>query len=398
MTKTFAVRILIITFGLVLLSSCASENVSQSKFTPAAIAMNKEAGRGGPLIVSINLIDGGSFPFVLDTGCALTCLDKSLEPHLGLRIGKLNMSLEGEKYTGKLYQAPRLYLGDTLLVKTTPYVGIFDCSKISSELGVPVMGILGMDVLRHYCIQLDFAANRIRFLNDTNADKTSWGKPFTLIDVGDGCFAIQGNLAGVNGSESLIDTGCVNEGWLIPQAFEQWTHQFTTPTNYETFATNAVLEEEIYPDVTLYALDAFSDGRSSIEFNGIGLRFLSRHLVTLDFPEKIMYLKRTSIGPFIDGDMKATAEIEGSSALQFLGDLKEKGQLPGWAKDDKRATDMANYTFWYPDFVELNLMKKGDGSIYHYDCTRSTKKASWKLERAWRTKANGETIEEYPVM
>jgi len=34
--------------------------------------------------------------------------------------------------------------------------------------------------------------------------------------------------------------------------------------------------------------------------NLIGLQFLARHLVTLNFPKRMMYLKRTSVGPLTD--------------------------------------------------------------------------------------------------
>jgi hypothetical protein len=49
-----------------------------------------------------------------------------------------------------------------------------------------------------------------------------------------------------------------------------------------------MLGGDTYPDIYLNG-----DGK----YNGIGLRFLARHLVTFDFPKRTMYLKRTSIGP-----------------------------------------------------------------------------------------------------
>src|SRR6266516_5504781 len=56
------------------------------------------------------------------------------------------------------------------------------------------------------------------------------------------------------------------------------------------------------------------------DLNVLGLRFLARHLVTLDFPKGTMYLKQTSIGPLVDANMEAAAD--------FLKSLKEKGQVP----------------------------------------------------------------------
>ena len=43
-----------------------------------------------------------------------------------------------------------------------------------------------------------------------------------------------------------------------------------------------------------------------MESDGIGLRFLARHLVTLDFPKHTMYLQRQSIGPLPDPRLKVT--------------------------------------------------------------------------------------------
>ena len=53
-----------------------------------------------------------------------------------------------------------------------------------------------MDVLKNYCIQLDFAANKIRFLDDKRADKEQWGKPFPLKDCGGEYVSIDGNFLG----------------------------------------------------------------------------------------------------------------------------------------------------------------------------------------------------------
>ena len=41
--------------------------------------------------------------------------------------------------------------------------------------------------------------------------------------------------------------------------------------------------------------------------NTVGLRFLARHLVTLNFPKRMMYLKRTSVGPLIDESRSTNA-------------------------------------------------------------------------------------------
>jgi len=33
-----------------------------------------------------------------------------------------------------------------------------------------------MDVLEHYCIQLDFTTGQMRFLDDEHSDQSAWGE------------------------------------------------------------------------------------------------------------------------------------------------------------------------------------------------------------------------------
>lgn len=66
--------------------------------------------------------------------------------------------------------------------------------------------------------------------------------------------------------------------------------------NGEARSPNGLFGGEKYPLVSLRRIDVESDG--------IGLRFLARHLVTLDFPKQTLYLKRQSVGPLTDPRLK----------------------------------------------------------------------------------------------
>jgi hypothetical protein len=256
-----------------------------------------------------------------------------------------------------------------------------------------------MDCLKHYCIQLDFADRRMRFLDDEHANRKGWGKPFSLTDLGNGCIVVSENLAGAKGLGSLLDTGCNGDGWLTPQLFQQWTNQTTLSASVGTRSPNGVLGGDTYPDIDLQALDPhliLSEG-SQIDLNGIGLNLLSRHLVTLDFPKRTLYLERTSIGPLVDEDLKAAAESAAKSAASVLKSMKNKGQLPGWPTNDGALPKGLPFNFHYPESGTFELAKKGDSSLYHYEFTRASKTKSWKLIKAWRTDQNNHTVEEYPV-
>jgi hypothetical protein len=234
----------------------------------------------------------------------------------------------------------------------------------------------------------------MRFLDDEHANKRGWGKAFPLTDIGDGCFLINPNLVGTKGPGSLVDTGCNYDGWLTSQLFEQWTNQVTWPADGEARYPNGVLGGESYPFILhLRRLDPglplYLGGDLHMQANGIGLHFLARHLVTLDFPKQTMYLKRTSVESLSPQASKA--------AVGFLKNLKKKGQLPGWSKEDKGAIYLEAFSYPDPRSVILTLLKRGDSSVYRYTVTRTSDSGLWRLQGARRANQKGDTLEEYSL-
>jgi hypothetical protein len=262
--------------------------------------MNELAGRGGWLIVTLRLESGEELPLVVDTGASATMIDKSLEPKLGKPLGTAMTQSWGVKETNSIYAAPKLYLGGAPLMMTGTGIFTFDCKQMSSGAGRPIMGILGLDVLEHYCLQLDFAAGKMRFLDDERADHQKWGKAFPIIALNatDARPAVGENLFGAQGPHSLIDSGWDDDGWLMPQFFQQWTNQAVLPAKGEARWPVGMFGGETYAFVSMR--------EQKVESDGIGLRFLARHLVTLDFPKRTMYLQRQSIGPLPDPRLKTT--------------------------------------------------------------------------------------------
>jgi hypothetical protein len=122
--------------------------------------------------------------------------------------------------------------------------------------------------------------------------------------------------------------------------------------------------------------------------------------VTLDFPNKTLYLKQVSVGPFIDRRMRKTANSEALSAVQFLKDQAARGRLPGWSNGDQPAPTAGaiQFHFSYPHIVTVDdFRKKGDPSHYHYRVTRESDNGPWKLVKAWQTDAKGNVIAKYSL-
>ena len=281
--------------SLLFLCSCATIHSP----LPADVAINKTAGRGGWLYVTLHFNDRQGLRFLLDTGSPYTVLEKSLEPKLGKRLG--TAEIQAPWYGSKLnlygYPSPKLYLGNTrLLLGDWILAGDFQIWD-----GPHVSGILGMDCLRHYSIQMDFANGKIRFLDPDNLKTEELGRAFPLTFSKDGCPCIQGTLIGSSNLISEIDTGLPGDGALEPKLFEKelQKQKDAQAKEYKT-ATGQAGRYARFP-ATVFADENYTNLSLAEYPNGnvIGLRFLARNLVTLNFPRRTMYLKQTSNGPSV---------------------------------------------------------------------------------------------------
>jgi hypothetical protein len=136
--------------------------------------------------------------------------------------------------------------------------------------------------------------------NDETTDKQAWGKAFPIVALNDKDArpSVAENILGLQGPHSLIDSGCNFDGWLMPEHYQRWTNTAMPPLKDEARSPAGSFGGEQYPFVSVQMKDVESDG--------IGLRLLARHLVTLDFPKQSLYLQRQSAGSLPDPNLKAT--------------------------------------------------------------------------------------------
>lgn len=296
----FAFSAVISALVCVLICSCVTDQPAQ-RALPVEVPINKDAGRGGLLIVTVRLEGGEDLPFIVDTGASGSLIDRSLAPKLGDPIGTMLTHSWGVTKTNHAYAAPKLFLGGVPLKMTGPAIIAYDCQNEFSFARHKIMGLLGMDVLEHYCIQLDFTAGTMRFLSEGQGNKKDWGRAFPIValNANDERPAVAGNLLGLHGPHSLIDVGCNTDGWLMTNHFQRWTNHAVPPGPGEARELHGYFAGEKYPLVSLQ--------QNNVEADGIGLRFFARHLVTLDFPNKTLYLARNTVGPLPNPNLKTTA-------------------------------------------------------------------------------------------
>lgn len=291
MNTILKLRNLTILLGLALLCSCATKN-SNSCSLPADVTIDDDAGRGSWLIVMLRLDDERELPFMVDTGTADTFVDKSLEQKLGKRLGSTKFSPWGVTLESDAYAAPRLFLGNTQL-KAGRFVYAIDWLP-KSRSGRPIKGVLGMDCLKHYCLQLDFAARKMRFLNPDLAGNTGAGKTFPLTFKSGRPFIHHPGLLGGKSTHLLIDSGFDGDG-----AVERWELQSLSAGRGKTISP----EWRLFPEGT-WDGQTYQNLMIGTGGNIVGLRFMARHLVTLNFPKQTMHLKQSVAGLALDNAAK----------------------------------------------------------------------------------------------
>jgi hypothetical protein len=410
----------LISICLLFLCACAVADSVQSSL-PADVTMNQDAGCGGLLFVKLRLEGNEEMPFIVDTGTPVTLFDKSLEPKLGKRLSSGTAWMQGGWQESGAYTAPKLYLGDTRLFTGTN-VFTYDFRWLSSVLGRPFMGVLGMDCLRHYCMQLDFAARKVRFLDPDRVNVAALGKafPLTFSSEGEGDtnmirpYILRTGLLGGTTTNLLIDTGDNSDGGIEKGRIKG---------HYFIRALSSLSVTFVKVPMQVHLRTCIWDGETYTNLGivpvtheyRLGLRFLARHLVTFDFPRRTMYLKQTSVGPLTS---EISVKLRGSVrvAVEPLLTLKQNGELPDWSRDDRGTARLGSYSQFMPESAKakgavyleafshagirsatINLQKKGDSTIYHYIVSRATQDGPWKLQKAWRTDTTGRLVEEYPI-
>ena len=249
--------------------------------------------------MKLHLADGQEIPVIFDTGTPDSLIiDKSLEPKLGKRIHGTKVGMfGGPVQKSDVYIAPKLYLENVPLM-TGPTISTYNFGNWNSK------GIIGLDCLKHYCLQLDFQAGKIRFLDPNHLDTTNLGKAYPITFTRWGfAFIHEGSLIGGESTNPLMDTVYANDSrWKsreLPITYARLDTGWPDDGRVEGTARGTVhLAKCIWDDQT-YTNLVVNEGTNA---NIMGLGFMARHLVTFDFPGRVMYLKQTSVGPLVDKD------------------------------------------------------------------------------------------------
>jgi hypothetical protein len=317
---------------------------------------------------------GQEFPFLVDTGAPVTVLEKSFEPRLGKCLGQSTLNWWNGDEKSSIYAAPRLYLGRTRL-RTADKIFTSDLHRGTAR----ATGILGMDCLRNYCLQMDFATGQMVLTVHLPTDKPPPGHAFPLtfshLDSSEHYVVPTIQVEGLTGQKRplLIDTGCRLDGLAGPG----------TVQNIAVFLPEAFWEGEDLTNLVVATVN---------RANVLGLSFLARHLVTLDFPNRTFYLKQVRSGPLANDVLTEMKHADQRIIFEAYKSLREKGQLPGLSLQDNGAVYLEENFGEGANSVRFGVRQQDDLSVCHYQARRESTTSPWRLLKSWRTDRNGRTI------
>jgi hypothetical protein len=91
-----------------------------------------------------------------------------------------------------------------------------------------------------------------------------------------------------------------------------------------------------------------------------------------------------------------------TEAVRYLHQLRLQGRLPGFKQDEQCIVLMPGHSISetnYPITLELRARKRNVAGpfSYHFRLIKTSADSGWRLQKAWRTDANGSIAEEFPV-
>ena len=300
----------IISSNVIFLSGCQTGQ-TKVKAAPEVLAEFDFSNKDGYILLPV-ILDGEKYQFILDTGTIFTIFHNSFKDKLGeKKLSSLEVyapSNEERRVVVERFPVPDVYIGDIKL-NVSRFVGVMDLDMLKPGTSSMCDGIIGMDFLKQYIIQIDFDNGKViflrgkkdfdiySFLRPKQNEHPEWGEPIKIKARKFNIRTVRGKIIGCINTDFVIDTGCFFPGLLRNELFDKMNSNLDITKNDIAFI-NTIPDNNSFGPVI--KTDRFSVGAfnyNEMLFNRedvstLGLPFFSHHLVTFDFPNNIMYLKK----------------------------------------------------------------------------------------------------------
>jgi hypothetical protein len=362
---------------LFLLTGCTAKTESEQQVL-AEFRLEEDS----KLILLPVKLGENQYHFALDTGASNTVFDVSLKHRLGTEEKTTGVDAFGKTFQAQVFGAPDAFLGPFNL-KDCGQVACIDLSSVSLSAGRSVHGIIGMDFLKKHLIQIDFDKATVSFLQPKRkkgffsflASKKrhddDWGEKIAIRFSSLCIPSIKGTVDAQLTTYFQIDTG--SAGRYLPNAFgnlesglfDKVQSSMRFKSKGETQATAAGVVAVDFTAAKMVRTFAVGQLRyeNAIFYQSdeplLGLPFLSRHLVTFDFPGSQIYLKKRTMPK----DRPAVQPTPKQLKVEGLGFVLRRGQ------DNVYVHEIDPNSLGYEEGIRKNdiLLKVQDHDVASYD-------------------------------
>lgn len=253
----------------------------------------KVATDGDLLLLPIDL-KGKRYWFALDTGASIGLYDTSFRPMLGDPVKSERIRGPGEYVTVPVFRSLEGKVGK-LSLPTDSECFCIDFAKVREIGGQEVYGCLGMDFLRKHVFRIDFDRGELTFLAKVGSNA---GERIPIVFQGNDPYVMM-EIRGLVGKNRFhVDTGCSGfiSGHLREKSFETLNKlgviRLDSPIHHETWVGKRIERIGYVNSVSLrgFVHDDLIFTESNHDVLGLG--YLSRYVITFDFPNSAMYLKK----------------------------------------------------------------------------------------------------------
>lgn len=271
-----------------------SAELHQQASAPELVIERFKFARDGLHVLLPIQVNGKRYSFAMDSGASTTVYDTTLRPFLGDPIRSAKMRTPGGNMTVTFFLSPAARLGHIDL-PTNSQVVCMDLGKLCEASGEDIYGFLGMDFLKSRIFRIDFDSGEITFLRSVGPKP---GKrvpvtlqhhvPYVLVEI-----------PGLLAQERFqVDTGFggYGSGDLRSEVFDalakrgKLTYAGEGCTEWVSGSRGGRLGRVESISLENYRHEKLLFGESRTSF--LGLKYWSRYVVTFDFSNRAIYLKR----------------------------------------------------------------------------------------------------------
>ncbi len=322
-------RFFSVSLGVILFVSIARADTKdlRQELDAANIVEKFDVARDGVghLLLPV-VIQKNKYLFIIDTGCDDIIYDVSFRSVLGKPKKTVTASTDAGSVKLESFDAPEIFLGK-LSLQTTSDVSLFDLSKLRKYSGCDVYGIIGMSFLKHHVLRIDFDKGEVHFLKSPGFKP---GKAYCL-SFQNGVPSVETIIPGCEGKEKfIIDTGA-DTNFSGNMRFDLYKllkkNQIATnlSLSHNTMTLGgAVIEKDFL--LNIFSFGPFSHRDLIFSSNQkcdnvLGLGYLSRYIVTFDFPNQTMYLHKGKMFDLSDGTDRSGLSICRRAGKTFVSDV-----------------------------------------------------------------------------